>query len=151
MANNIKHKKLVFHPQNCFPASKLNRLQRGNLFVLLHQAGLLDARVRPNEQEQVKEHKKQADSLTLCVLGTGQESAEGASLKRSPSTAPGSPGLCSAEEGSQRLARGSCNSGVISQHPWGHLLILHVFCPLGFLAYLLPPHQIWLFHGTVNS
>lgn len=46
---NIKHKKLVFHPKICFPASKLNRLQRGSLFVLLHQAGLLDAGVRPKK------------------------------------------------------------------------------------------------------
>lgn len=46
---NIKHKKLVFHPQICFPASKLNRLQRRSLFVLLHQAGLLSAGVRTKE------------------------------------------------------------------------------------------------------
>ena len=83
---NIKHEKLVFHPKISFPASKLNRLQRGSLFVLLHQAGLLDARVRPKEQEQVKEHKKQAGKavcLTLCALDTGRESTEGASLNRS--------------------------------------------------------------------
>lgn len=47
---NIKHEKLVFYPQICFPASKLNRLQRGSLFVLLHQAGLLEAGVRPKDQ-----------------------------------------------------------------------------------------------------
>lgn len=46
---NIKQEKLVFYPKICFPASKLNRLQRGRLFVLLHQAGLLNAGVRPKE------------------------------------------------------------------------------------------------------
>lgn len=83
---NIKHEKLVFHPKISFPASKLNRLQRRSLFVLLHQAGLLNARVRPKEQEQVKEHKKQAGKkavgLTLCALDTEWECTEEASLNR---------------------------------------------------------------------
>lgn len=76
--------------------------------MLLHQAGLLNARVRPKEQEQVKEHKKQAGKavgLTLCALVTERESTEGASLNRSLLTAPETRGRCPAEGGSTRLAR----------------------------------------------
>lgn len=46
---NIKQEKLVFPPEIRLPASKLNRLQRGGLFVLLHQAWLLHGGVRLKE------------------------------------------------------------------------------------------------------
>jgi len=46
---NIKQEKLVFPPEIRLPASKLNRLQRGGLFVLLHQAWLLHGGVSLKE------------------------------------------------------------------------------------------------------
>lgn len=83
---NIKQEKLVFHPEIRFPASKPNRLQRGGLFVLLHQACLLYGRSGSRSKEQVKEQEKQskwkAAHLTPCCIPGPQGSVQPAIRER---------------------------------------------------------------------